>query len=124
MRPLSEDLRKRILEKRESGYGPTDISKLFGISRRTIYRLYGHYALTGSLAALKQGRPKGSELDGYQEELLGWIDKCPDLTLEQLQQRCLERLDLKVSVSNLDRVLRTWGLRYKKNAVRQRTKAS
>lgn len=123
MRPLSEDLRKRILEKRDAGYGPTDISNLFGVSRRAIYRLYERYDLTGKLSALKRGRPKGSELDAHKEQILGWIDERADLTLEQLQERCFEQLKLKVSISNLDRVLRLWGLRYKKNSVRKRTKA-
>lgn len=124
MRPLSEDLRKRIIAKRDAGYGPTDISNLFGVSRRAIYRLYERYESTGSVSALKRGRPKGSGLDVYKAQILEWIEARADLTLEQLQERCLEQLELKVSISNLDRVLRLWGLRYKKNSVRQRAKAS
>lgn len=124
MRPLSEDLRKRIIDKREAGYGPTDISSLFGVSRRAIYRLYERYDRTGSLSAMKPGRRCGSELDAYKEQILGWIDERSDLTLEQLQERCLDQLKLKVSVSNLDRVLRLWGLSYKKNSVRKRAKAT
>lgn len=123
MRPLSEDLRKRILEKRDQGYGPTDISNLFSVSRRAIYRLYDRYDKTGSFCAFKKGRPRGSELDQYKERILLWIDERADLTLEQLQQRCLEQLQLKVSVSNLDRVLKRWGLSYKKNSIRQRTES-
>ena len=123
MRPLSEDLRKRILEKRGAGFGPTDISNLFGVSRRAIYRLYDRFDRTGSLSAKKLGRPCGSALDAYKEQILGWVDARADLTLEQLQERCLDELELKVSIANLDRVLRSWGLRYKKNSVRQRAKA-
>lgn len=121
MVPFSEDLRKRILEKRKEGYKPTDISDLFGVSRRAIYRLYERYDQTGSLSALKLGRPKGSELDQHKEQLLEWIEQRADLTLEQLQQRCLQQLQVKVSLSNLHRVLKQWGLRYKKNSIRQRT---
>lgn len=66
MRPLSEDLRKRIIDKREAGYGPTDISDLFGVSRRAIYRLYERYDRTGSLKAMRPGRRCGSKLDAYQ----------------------------------------------------------
>ena len=47
MRPLSADLRERILKKRDAGYGPTDISSLFGVSLRALYRLYCLYARTG-----------------------------------------------------------------------------
>jgi len=123
MRPLSEDLRKRILEKREAGVGPTDISNIFGVSRRAIYRLYDRFDSTGNLSAKKLGRPKGSALDTYKEQIIGWIDERADLTLEQLQKRCLDQLELQVSIANVDRVLRSWGLCYKKNSVRQRTKA-
>lgn len=123
MRPLSEDLRKRILEKREQGYGPKDISNLFSVSRCTIYRLYDRYDKSGSFCAFKKGRPKGSELDPHKQRILQWIDERADLTLEQLRERCLEQLQLKVSISNLDRVLRQWGLSYKKNSIRQRTES-
>ena len=123
MRPLSADLRERILKKRDAGYGPTDISSLFGVSRRAIYRLYDLYDRTGSIRPKKRCRPSGSSLDEHKEEILGWIDTRADLTLGQLQGRCLDQLNLKVSISNLDRVLRLWGLRYKKNSVRQGAEA-
>jgi len=89
MRPLSEDLRKRILEKRHAGYGPTDISNLFGVSRRAIYRLYQRYDLTGKLSGLKRGRPKGSGIDAHKEQILGWIDERADLTLSSCRSDAL-----------------------------------
>lgn len=99
-------------------------SNLFGVSRRAIYRLYERYDHTGSLSPMPPGRRCGSELDAYKVNILGWIDERSDLTLEQLKERCLVELKLKVSVSNLDRVLRLWGLSYKKSSVRQGAKAS
>ena len=124
MRPLSEDLRKRIIEKRESGYRVSDVSSLFGVSRRTVYRIYDRYCRSGSIAALKKGKPEGSKMDEHRERLAQWIEESPGLTLEQLQQRCLEDLSVDVSITTLHRMLARWGYRYKKNSFRQRAEAS
>jgi transposase len=99
------------------------LAHLFDVSRRAIYRLYDRFDSTSSFNAKKTGRLRGSALDAYKEQIIGWIDERADLTLEQLQKRCLDQLKLQVSIANVDKVIRSWGLRYKKNSVRQRAKA-
>ena len=63
-------------------------------------------------------------MDEHRERLAQWIEESPGLTLEQLQQRCLEDLSVDVSITTLHRMLARWGYRYKKNSFRQRAEAS
>ena len=62
MRPLSEDLRRRIIEARQAGAGSVEVSERFRVSRRTVARLQKQFASTGEL------RPK--QIGGYRRARL------------------------------------------------------
>ena len=49
MRPLSEDLRRRIIEARQAGAGSVEVSARFRVSRRTVARLYGQFERSGEV---------------------------------------------------------------------------
>ncbi len=119
MRPISEDLRQRIIQKRGEGYRASELSSLFGVSVRSVQRYCKRYRERGTVSADKKGRPEGSKLDACREPISGWIQKEPGLTLEQLCERCRLQLALSVHHTTLLRVLRRWGYRYKKNALCQ-----
>ena len=55
MRPLSEDLRRRIVEARQAGAGSVEVSERFRVSRRTVARLFGQYERTGELSPKQIG---------------------------------------------------------------------
>lgn len=124
MRPFSEDLRERIVARREAGESAEAISKLFGVSIRSVQRYYRRYCERGSVAADKKGKPEGSKLDAHREQISEWIRQEPGLTLEQLRERCASELKVSVHHTTLLRVLRRWGYRYKKNDPRQGTGSS
>jgi transposase-like protein len=47
MRPLSQDLRQRIIAARERGEGTGDVCRHFGVSRKSVERFWKQYRLTG-----------------------------------------------------------------------------
>jgi len=123
MRPLSEDLRKRIIAAKERGESTEEIAKRYNTSNRSVDRYWNRYRNTGSYASYKTGKPTRSILDPHKKALLKWIKKEPGLTLEQLCERLAKKLDVKISIPGLWIRLKSYGLKYKKNDIRQRTKA-
>ena len=57
MKPLSEDLRRRIIAARESGESPSEVHRRFGVSRSSEARLWRQYQQSGHC------RPK--QIGGY-----------------------------------------------------------
>jgi len=120
MRPLSEDLRRRIIEARQLGAGSVEVSERFRVSRRTVARLFGQYEHSGDLSPKQIGGYRRSRLADHAKVLGRWIDKKADVTLVQLQERCREELGVKVGVNALWHQLRRMGLSSKKNDARRR----
>ena len=120
MRPLSEDLRRRIIEARQLGAGSVEVSERFRVSRRTVARLFGQYEQSGDLSPKQIGGYRRSRLADHAKVLGRWIDKQADVTLVQLQERCREELGVKVGVNALWHQLRRMGLSSKKNDARRR----
>jgi putative transposase len=121
-KPLSEDLRKRIVAKRQEGHTTAEVSRMFGVSMRSINRFCALVRTQGNLSHNKLGKPPGLRLDAHQEEISKWIAEAPGLTLEEIAARCEKQLGLSVHLTTVMRALAKWGFRYKKNDIRQRTK--
>lgn len=121
-RPLSEDLRKRIVKKREEGYSEADVSQMFGVSTSSVYRFLRKQRETGQLKPKKMGQPEGSKLDPHKAVITGWVEKDRGATLEELTTRVAEELDLQVHHTTVMRALSKWGYSYKKNSLRKRAK--
>ena len=62
MRPLSQDLRQRIIAARERGEGTGDVCKRFGVSRKSVERFWKQHGQTGEC------RPK--QIGGYRRSRL------------------------------------------------------
>ena len=122
-RPFSEDLRKRIVKKRDEGYSEADISQMYGVSTSSVYRLCKRQRDHGHLRPEKMGQPEGSRLDPQKERIGGWIGKEPGMTLEEMTVRLADELSIHVHHTTVMRALSRWGYRYKKNALRQRAKS-
>ena len=114
MRPKSNDLRERIVARREAGDSAASISKLFGVSIRSVQRYVKRQRERGTVTAEKLGKPEGSKLDLQRERISQWIQEEPGLTLEQISDRLKEQQQLQVHHTTVMRVLRRWGYRFKK----------
>ena len=111
---LSLDLRKRIVEARESGLSALEAAKRFDVGISTVRRLFIQWRETGSL---EPRRHKGAKpkLDNAACELIrGWLQEQNDLTLGGLCSR-LSKHGYEVTLQAVFYCLKRIGLSYKKN---------
>jgi transposase len=120
MIPLSEDLRRRIIEARQAGAGSVEVSERFRVSRRTVARLYKQYEGSGDLRPKQIGGYRRSKLEKHSRLLGRWIEKKADVSLAELKERCLAELGVSVGINALWHQLKRMGLSSKKNDARRR----
>jgi transposase len=120
MRPLSEDLRRRIIEARQAGAGSVEVSERFRVSRRSVARLFGQYERSGELRPKKIGGYRRSRLQRHSKTLSRWLEKQADITLVELCERCRKELGVTIGINALWHQLRKLGLSFKKNDARRR----
>ena len=122
MRPLSQDLRERIIAARQSGAGTGEVCQLYGVSRKSVERFWNEHRRTGHCLPKQIGGYRQSRLAPHDRRLQRWIQTQPDLSLAELQQRCLDRLDVAIGITALWHRLRRLGLSFKKNDARRRAR--
>src|SRR5580700_5800162 len=124
MRPLSQDLRQRIVAARERGEGTGEVCKRFGVSRKSVERFWKQQQLTGACRPKQIGGYRRSRLEKHDRTLCRWIAEKPDLTLGELQNRCLKQLRIAIGITALWHRLEQLGLSYKKNDSRRRARSA
>jgi transposase len=124
MRPLSQDLRQRIVAARTRGDGTGDVCRRFGVSRKSVERFWKQHRLTGACLPKKIGGYRRSRLEKHDATLRRWLADQTDLTLSELQQRCRERLKVAIGLTALWHRLEQLGLSYKKNDARRRARSA
>lgn len=124
MRPLSQDLRQRSIVARECGEGTGEVCKRFGVSRKSVERFWKQHRLTGACQPKKIGGYRRSRLEKHDRTLRRWIAAQPDLTLGELQKRCLKHLHVAIGITALWHRLEQLGLSYKKNDARRRARSA
>ena len=122
MRPLSEDLRRRIIEARQAGAGSVEVSQRFRVSRRTVARLYKQYERSGHLRPKQIGGYRRSRLEKHGRTLQRWIGQKADMTLAEMKERCLQQFGIRIGINALWHRLDRLGLSYKKNDARRRAR--
>jgi transposase len=120
MIPLSEDLRRRIIEARQAGAGSVEVSERFRVSRRTVARLSKQYEASGHLRPKQIGGYRRSRLVKHGRTIDRWITRQSDLTLAELRERCASELGIRIGLNALWHQLRRLGLSSKKNDARRR----
>jgi transposase len=124
MRPLSQDLRQRIIAARERGAGTGEVCKRFGVSRKSVERFWKQHCRTGVCEPKQIGGYRRSRLEKHDRTLRRWIAARSDLTLGELQKRCLEQLNVAIGITALWHRLERLGLSYKKNDARRRARSA
>ena len=120
MRPYSMDLRKRVVAACDARDGSREaIAQRFKVSTAWIRRLLQRRRETGSIAPLPQraGRKRGLD-EGQMKKLKAWVRKHPDATLAEIKTG----MELSLSISAIDRALKTLGLTLKKSRFAQRSR--
>ena len=106
MKPISIDLRKRVIESYEEGLSFGQIGLRYKMPKSTIQQLIEHFRLTGSLEPKppNSGRKpafSGEALRRLEEDVLAH----PDATLAELRQRSKINVSLVAIHNTLRRVL-------------------
>lgn len=124
MRAYSQDLRKRVIAGREKGQSGAVVARRLSLSVRTVERYWRRYQESGQTSSQRQGGHMRSRLAEHDATLDKWIEREPDLTLEELCQRCQKQLHISISVPALWHRLKRIGLSFKKNDARRRARPS
>lgn len=124
MRPLSDDLRQRIVRAREKGEGVGEVSKRFGVCRSSVERLWRQHQQSGHCRPQKIGGYRRSRLEGHDRLLRRWLTEQVDITLREVQYRCQKQLGVQIGLNALWHRIDRLGLSYKKNDARRRARSA
>ena len=124
MQAYSQDLRDRVLNALEKGDAPAAIARRFEVSRIWVYQVRERFEKHGERDSRKMGGHLVSKADVAKDDIMAWIAAEPGLTLEDLVARLAQRRSISMRVHALWHRLNKWGLTFKKNSARQRTRSS
>jgi transposase len=116
-RPLSHDLRKRVVSAVVGGASCRSVAARFGIAVSSVVKWSQRYRATGSVAPGQMGGHRKPVLEPHRAFILERIRQTPHLTLHGLKDELAAR-GVKVSHNAVWLFLRREGLRFKKNAAR------
>ena len=116
-RPLSNDLRERVVAAVVGGESCRAVAARFGVGVSSVVKWSQRYRSTGSVAPDKMGGHRKRLLEPYRAFILERLGQEPHLTLHALKDELAAR-GIRVSHNTVWQFLRSEGLRFKKNAVR------
>jgi transposase len=117
MRPLSNDLRERVVAAVEAGESCRSVAAQFDVAASTVVKWSQRYRATGSVTPGKVGGHRKPVLEAHRALIRERIDQTSHLTLHKLQDELAAR-GVVVSHNAVWTFLRREGLRFKKNTVR------
>lgn len=119
---LSDDLRTRLIAAVEDGQSCRSAAKRFGVAASTAIKWVARWRADGKATAKPRGGDRHSHrMEAYADEILGLIDKTPDITLAEIAAYMNEAHGLRVAQSTIWRLLNRHRMTFKKNRARSRT---
>lgn len=123
-KPLSIDLRERLISAVEDGMSRRSAAERFGVAASTAIKWVNRWRQVGHVRPRLQGGDKRSHrIEAHAGEILALVEATPDITLGEIAAHLDETHGLKVAPSTVWRLLDRRGLTFKKNRARQRTAA-
>jgi putative transposase len=116
-RPLSNDLRERVVAAVVGGESCRSVASRFGVAVSSVVKWSQRYRATGSVAPGKMGGHRKRVLEPHRGFIMERIGHTPHLTLHRLKSELAAR-GVNVSHNAVWLFLRREGLRFKKNAAR------
>ena len=116
-RPLSNDLRERVVASIVSGESCRAVAARFGVAVSSVVKWSQRQRTTGSVAPGKMGGHRKPVLAPHRAFIIKRVGQAPHLTLHALKEELAAR-GVKVSHNAVWLFLRREGLRFKKNTVR------
>lgn len=124
-KPLSMDLRERLISAVEGGMSRRSAAKFFSVAPSTAIKWVDQQRRTGSVRPRARGGDHRShQLEAHADEIVALVRETKDLTLSQLASYLDETYGVKVAKSTIWRLLDRHGMTYKKNGARCRTTAT
>ena len=123
----SSDLRHKIVQAYENKQGSmSQLSKIFGVGKDTVYRFIKRYKVTGGLSAKRRttgGNPaKITDIEAcFLKQLL---KQTPDLTLANLCEEFTVHFNRSIGNSSMHRGLKKYKITFKKNFSRSKEELS
>lgn len=117
-RPLSNDLRERVVARHDAGETIRAVAEMFGIAPSTVSKWSRRRRATGSVSPAKFGGHRRPLLEPHREWIEGRFAAKPELTLEGLRSE-LAAHGVRVSYGAVQKFVRDAGLSFKKNRLRQ-----
>lgn len=113
-RPLSNDLRERVVAAVCGGESCRTVAARFGVAVSSVVKWAQRYRVTGSVAPGKMGGHRKRVLEPHRAFILERIGQTPNLTLHGLKGELAAR-GVNVSHNAVWMFLQREGLRFKKN---------
>ncbi|MGH6915969.1 MAG: IS630 family transposase, partial [Geminicoccales bacterium] len=114
-RPLSDDLRQRVVSAVEGGMTRRGAADRFGVGASTAIRWVRQWRETGSVRPRPQGGDKRSQrIEAHGREILALVGEKPDLTLAEIAAHLERAHGLRVAQSTVWRFFDRHGVTYKK----------
>ena len=118
-RPLSNDLRERIVRSVEGGKSCRGEAEHYDVSVSAVIRLMQRWKATGDYRPKRMGGYLNHKLAAHKDVVDKLLAEKNDMTLMEMKER-LSAAKIKVSHMSIFRFLEHLGLSYKKNCARQR----
>jgi len=123
-KPLSIDLRERIVCAVEAGETIRAVAARYAVSASAVSKISQLWRRTGSVAPKPMGGDRRSHrTEARGADILGLVSQTPDITLDEIREAlCTD--GVAVGRSSVWRFLDRRGLSFKKNRARRRAGAS
>ena len=124
-KPLSSDLRERLIEAVAAGMSRRAAADRFGIAASTAVKWVRRWRDTGSNGPRPQGGDKRSDrIEAHAQEILGLVAERHDITLSEIASHLERRHGARFAQSTVWRFFDRHAMTFKKNRARQRAGAS
>ena len=117
-RPLSNDLRERVVARRLAGESLRAVASAFGVAPSTVSKWEHRQRKTGSVKPAKFGGHRRAILDPHRETVHALVAAKPHRPVRDLQD-ALAALGIRASAETVRTFLHAEGLSFKKNRVRK-----
>ena len=112
-----DDLRRKLLQAHDRGEGTLEqLAERFSVSVPWAWKISAQRKRSGQMERVEPRRGGNRKVtSAVEQQLRGWVQAQPDLTLVELQQKLAKADPLQVSIGRLWQVLRQMGVRLKKS---------
>lgn len=114
-KPLSQDLRVRVVDAVEGGMSRRAAAERFGVAPSAAVKWLRLWRETGAVTPRAQGGDKRSErIEAHADVILGYVDEAPDITLVEIAERLEAEHGQRFAPSTVHRFFARRGVTFKK----------